>query len=265
MLVGKIKQPVAYYLSSEYVTADRLAVLIKEIILECRAAGLSIPVLVCDMDGVNRRALSMLGATVEKPSIIIDNIEIISMYDPPHFLNLKCFRNLFLKYDIECTTEITSSNKSGIGDAKWCHIKTFYELDNQNSNFVFTPGLKVEHLNPNSKQEMKLKLVAQTLNHTVATGMMAKISEGALTSEAAVTAGVTSNMDKLLILSTATLTIQATNLKQTTPHLQLFKNMKIFFKTLKFVGSTRTPPSKEGWVWTLNAIELLWNKLRNKH
>ncbi|XP_045497005.1 uncharacterized protein LOC123697128 [Colias croceus] len=272
MLAGirkKIKQPVAYYLSSEYVTADRLAVLIKEIIRECREAGLSIAATVCDMDGVNRRALSILGATSEKPSITIDDIEIISMYDPPHLL--KCFRNLFLKYDIQCTTQITSNNKSGIGVAKWSHIKTFYDLDNQNPNFVFAPGLKLEHLNPNSKQKMKVKLAAQILSHTVAAGMLAKISEGVLTSEAAVTAGVISKMDKLFDSVNSDSSdlrrgkIYATNLKETTPHLQLFKEMKLFFNTLKFLGCTRTPPSKEGWVWTLNAVELLWNKLRTKH
>ncbi|XP_047036130.1 uncharacterized protein LOC124641914 [Helicoverpa zea] len=265
----KIKQPVAYYLSSEYVTADRLAVLIKEIVRECREAGLSIAATVCDMDGVNRRALSILGATCEKPSITIDDIDIISMYDPPHLL--KCFRNLFLKYNIQCTTQITSNNKSGIGVAKWSHIKTFYDLDNQNPNFVFAPGLKLEHLNPNSKQKMKVKLAAQTLSHTVAAGMMAKISEGVLTSEAAVTAGLIAKMDMLFDSVNSDSSdlrrgkIHATNLKQTTPHLQLFKEMKLFFNSLKFIGCTRTPPSKEGWVWTLNAVELLWNKLRNKH
>lgn len=92
-----------------------------------------------------------------------------------------------------------------------------------------------------------------------------------MTSEAAVTAGVISNMDQLFDSVNSDSKdlrrgkIHATNLKQTTPHLTLFKKMKIFFNTSKFVGSTRTPPSKEGWVWTLNAIELLWNKLRNKH
>lgn len=65
-----------------------------------------------------------------------------------------------------------------LGVAKWSHIKTFYDLDNQNPNFVFAPCLKSEHLNPNSKQKMKVKLAAQTLSHTVAAGMMAKISEG---------------------------------------------------------------------------------------
>ncbi|KAJ8708707.1 hypothetical protein PYW08_010089 [Mythimna loreyi] len=271
MLAGirkKIKQPVAYYLSSEYVTADRLAVLIKEIVRECREAGLSIAATVCDMDGVNRRALS-IGATCEKPSISIDDKEIISMYDPPHLL--KCFRNLFLKYNIQCTTQITSNNKTGIGVAKWSHIKAFYDLDNQNPNFVFAPGLKLEHLNPNSKQKMKVKLAAQTLSHTVAAGMMAKISEGVLTSEAAVTAGLISKMDMLFDSVNSDSSdlrrgkIHATNLKETTPHLQLFKEMKLFFNSIKFLGCTRTPPSKEGWVWTLNAIELLWNNLRNKH
>lgn len=67
-----------------------------------------------------------------------------------------------------------------LGVAKWSHIKTFYELDNQNPNFVFAPALKLEHLNPNSRQKMKVKLAAQTLSHTVAAGMMAKISEGIL-------------------------------------------------------------------------------------
>lgn len=67
-----------------------------------------------------------------------------------------------------------------LGVAKWSHIKTFYELDNQNPNFVFASALKLEHLNPNSRQKMKVKLAAQTLSHTVAAGMMAKISEGIL-------------------------------------------------------------------------------------
>lgn len=51
-----------------------------------------------------------------------------------------------------------------LGVAKWSHIKTFYELDNQNPNFVFAPALKLEHLNPNSRQKMKVKLAAQTLS-----------------------------------------------------------------------------------------------------
>lgn len=54
----------------------------------------------------------------------------------------------------------------------------FYELDNNNPNFVFALTLKQEHLNPNTKQKLKVKLAAQVLSHTVAAGMYAKISQG---------------------------------------------------------------------------------------
>ncbi|CAG4996929.1 unnamed protein product [Parnassius apollo] len=80
-------------------------------------------------------------------------------------------RNMFLKYDIKCPTNITSNDQIGFGVAKWSHIKEFYETDNTNPNFVFAPFLKLEHLNPNTKQKMKVKLAAQVLSHSVAAGM----------------------------------------------------------------------------------------------
>ncbi|KAH9632236.1 hypothetical protein HF086_002871 [Spodoptera exigua] len=155
---GKTTWVVSHFNEEEDVVATTTK---KNIARECREAGLSIAATVCDMDGVNRRALSILGATCEKPSISIDDKEIIS--------------------------------------------------------------LKLEHLNPNSKQKMKVKLAAQTLSHTVAAGMMAKISEGVLTSEAAVTAGLISKMDMLFDSVNSDSSdlrrgkIHATNLKETTP------------------------------------------------
>ncbi|CAG4951557.1 unnamed protein product [Parnassius apollo] len=104
---------------------------------------------------------------------------------------------MFLKYDIKCPTYITSNDQIGFGVAKWSHIKEFYETDNTNPNFVFAPCLKQEHLNPNTKQKMKVKLAAQVLSHSVAAGMYAKISQGELSSEAVTTANVIANMDKL--------------------------------------------------------------------
>ncbi|XP_045506276.1 uncharacterized protein LOC123702543 [Colias croceus] len=53
----RVKQPVAHYFSSGFSTADRLAVLIKEVLHQCFEAGINIAATVCDMDGVNRRAL----------------------------------------------------------------------------------------------------------------------------------------------------------------------------------------------------------------
>ncbi|CAH0730441.1 unnamed protein product, partial [Brenthis ino] len=130
----KIKQPMAYYLSGSSVTADRLAVLIKEVLEQCHEHGINIAASVCDMVGVNRRALCSLGATA------------------------------------------TFGGIQGTGVAKWSHIVKFYESDNSNPNFVFAPCLRQEHLNPNTKQKMRVKLAVQLLSHTVAAGMFAKIS-----------------------------------------------------------------------------------------
>ncbi|CAH2088509.1 unnamed protein product [Euphydryas editha] len=41
--------------------------------------------------------------------------------------------------------------------------------------------------------------------------------------------------------------------------------MKRFFVTLKFIGSSHKPPSKEGWIWTINGVERLWRNLVQKH
>ncbi|CAB3221839.1 unnamed protein product [Arctia plantaginis] len=72
----------------------------------------------------------------------------------------------------------TSDNKQGIGIAKWSHIRQFYELDNNNPNFVYAPHLTKEHLDPNTKQKMRVKLAAQVLSHSVAAGIFSKIAKG---------------------------------------------------------------------------------------
>lgn len=69
------------------------------------------------MDGVNRGALTILGASLQHPHIIVDNKEIITLFDPPHLL--KCFRNLFIKYDIDCPMNISSNDVTGRGEIKF--------------------------------------------------------------------------------------------------------------------------------------------------
>lgn len=84
-----------------------------QVLQNCFDAGLNICATVCDMDGVNKRALSILGATAENPVTTVGNKEVVTLFDTPHLL--KCFRNLFMKHDIQCQTDITSDNRSGIG------------------------------------------------------------------------------------------------------------------------------------------------------
>lgn len=97
------------------------------------------------------------------------------------------------------------------------------------------------------------------------------IFSGTLSSEASTTADVVAKMDKLFdSVNAHTPDLRggkplSTNLQDNTPHLELFRHMREFFKNLKFLGCRRAPPSQEGWVWTLNGLERIWKNLKNKH
>lgn len=82
----------------------KFAFLLLQVLLACFDAGITIAATICDMDGVNRRALAVLGVSTHNPYFTIGKYEIVALHDTPHLL--KCFRNLFLKYDIKCNTNV---------------------------------------------------------------------------------------------------------------------------------------------------------------
>lgn len=59
----------------------------------------------CDTDGVNRRALNILGTSFDHPYFEYNHHEIVALFDAPHLL--KCFRNLFIKYNIQFQSGVT--------------------------------------------------------------------------------------------------------------------------------------------------------------
>lgn len=63
---------------------------------------------VCDLSTVNLKVLRTMGATTREPFFSCYGHEIVSILDPPHLL--KCTRNLFMKYDIECSAEFHSND-----------------------------------------------------------------------------------------------------------------------------------------------------------
>lgn len=52
--------------------------------------------------------------------------------------------------------------------------------DRENPNLVFAPAITKQHLDPNGKQKMKVRLAAQVLSHSVATGIFAKVGQSKL-------------------------------------------------------------------------------------
>ncbi|XP_052747040.1 uncharacterized protein LOC112046793 [Bicyclus anynana] len=267
MLVGlrkRWKQPIAHFFSGDSVTADRLQAIIKEVLAECFSHNLVVVATVCDMDGVNMRALNALGSTVDRPFFIYNENEIVTIMDPPHLL--KCFRNNFLKHNIKCPDNFATNAVSGI--AKWEHIKEFFKNDNNNPNFVFAPALTDQHIHPNGKQKMKVKLAAQVLSHSVAAGIFAKVARNEISPEAVVTATLISKMDNIFdSLNADTPDLKRgkryfTNITKKSEHLQLFHDMKTLFQNICFIGVRCAPPSVNGWIRTIRAVERLWHNLQ---
>ncbi|CAG4999477.1 unnamed protein product [Parnassius apollo] len=112
----KWKQPLAFYFSGDCVTADRLSVLIKEVLDASFQAGLNVTATVSDNFGVNIKALNSLGSSVAQPYFEFKGHEIVTIIDPPHLI--KCFRNNLLKYDIKCPQVLQIDGKSIPGVAK---------------------------------------------------------------------------------------------------------------------------------------------------
>lgn len=52
---------------------------------------------------------------------------------------------------------------------------------------------------------------------------------------------------------------------QNSPHLTLFNEMRPFISSMKYIGSRNSPPSQDGWIHTMNAIERLWKNLSTKN
>lgn len=78
-------------------------------------AGLDIAATVCDNYGVNIKALNTLGSSVAHPYFDFKGHEIVTIMDPPHLL--KCFRNNFMKHDIECAQTLLNDKKPITGNS----------------------------------------------------------------------------------------------------------------------------------------------------
>ncbi|XP_039764303.1 uncharacterized protein LOC120636805 [Pararge aegeria] len=135
--------------------------------------------------------------------------------------------------------------------------KTFFKVDNKNPNFVFAPALTEQHINPNGKQKMKVKLAAQVLSHSVAAGLFAKVSSNHISPDVVVTATLISKIDSIFdALNAESPDLKrgkkfSSNLSKSSGHLELFSELKTFFKNVKFIGAC-VYPSFGQWVDTNN-------------
>lgn len=79
--------------------------------------------------------------------------------------------------------------------AKWEHVRQFFYLDKGIANIA--TKLRKEHINPVGRAKKHVKLAAQVLSHTVASGMRSFVSCKKMHAEAMLTANFIAVFDRL--------------------------------------------------------------------
>lgn len=100
-------------------------------------------------------------------TILVDDVEFIPIYDPPHVL--KCMRNNFLKYNIEIDYRQPNLQPEERKYASWSHIVTAYEIDVYSSFLErHVPKLTDQHVYPEKIGKMRVKFMMQVFSRTLA-------------------------------------------------------------------------------------------------
>ncbi|KAI4463288.1 cramped protein [Holotrichia oblita] len=270
----KWKQPLAYYLNYGGMKADIIVKCLKDVVCEAKCIGLTVVGTICDQASPNVRAIQTLYQETNREcqlkgienryfGFLIDNTEIVPIYDPPHLL--KGIRNNL--FDNKCIFK-WRNNKTET--ASWQDIRLLYELEEADQDFKMCNKLTDVHVN-NSKK-MKVSIAAQVLSQRVAALMrgLARLGPDHMPSSGLETSEFLFFMDKVFDSVNGT-TVSFENGKtlrcavsSTSNHnafwveaIKVFKSMKYFNKKQR----TFVPPSVKNWIHTLEAFRYLWQKL----
>lgn len=138
-LIKNYKQPVSYSFSSSATKGPELARQVKEVITEIQRAGLVVVASVCDQGTNNRQALKILinesrgiflrrGEEYKENIILINNQEIVPLYDPPHLL--KGMRNNLINKNLIYVKEGVAQT------AKWTHLELLHKENRIQGNQI---------------------------------------------------------------------------------------------------------------------------------
>lgn len=155
----KWKQPVSFYFVRSSVKTIQLKGILKEVISTIHErTDFRILATVSDQGSANVAAISALSVECGFGNDFIFKVgdhKIFHIFDPPHLI--KCFTNIFLQMDIHFDKKI----------AKWSDLHTLYNLDGSNPDSKICRKLTENHIHPESRLKMKVKLATQVFSRDV--------------------------------------------------------------------------------------------------
>lgn len=145
----------------------------KEIVQRCYDIGLIIVASICDQGSTNIKAINTMIFDSKRQAktelrdeiIIINDIEIIPLFDPPHLL--KCIRNNFLTKDCKYISE-----DKVMRIAKWSHIVDTYIIDKSRGSNDFLDKINDCHVLPQKMKKMRVRYCTQVFSNTYAKTML---------------------------------------------------------------------------------------------
>ncbi|EZA62148.1 THAP domain-containing protein, partial [Ooceraea biroi] len=248
-IAGNLKLPVCFCFVETACRSNVLKPILFDVICKLRHCGAMVHALITDM-GSNFVQLSReLGISVQNSSFLVDGIEVLYLFDPPHLI--KRTRDNLLKYDIEFDTDKVAS---------WTHIVQFYNKDSKQW-LKLAPKLSKIHMEPTSFQKMKVKYAVQIFSSRVAAGMCTQMSSGFLPSQAVGTIDFINHFDKLFdILNSSALN----NPKEygqvftgSRKQMQFLERMIHLLETINVIndkGSRVKVKCFEGWQITIKSM-----------
>lgn len=165
----KWKQPVTYYLTGAGVSSAELVVLVKEVTHCLLSVGLNVIGTVCDQLSANSSAYNSLLNETNRFCLLnnkenkylgflVDNKEIVPLYDVPHLL--KGIRNNLLEHDAEFVQD------GKVKRASWSDIISFYEFDTGHEDLKMCYKLTDAHVYKDKIKKMKVKNAAQIFSRS---------------------------------------------------------------------------------------------------
>ncbi|CAH2100788.1 unnamed protein product [Euphydryas editha] len=169
------------------------------------------------------------------------------------------------------TKNLTFKKDGETKTAKWSHLVQLLKENPGYKGIRLIPKLTEHHLNPEKLNKMKVKFASQVFSRTVASNMVYLADKGILPTECKETA------DLLLFMDNVFDSVNGSHAKNknakpllgpatiTSAHIKTWTKAKSELNSMEFVtpaSRAETVPTIKNWVWTLEGIQVLLNKLR---
>jgi hypothetical protein len=254
-LLTEWKQPLAYFLVSNTISADLLKVIIEQCIVKLSEAGFTTVCVICDQCATNQQMFKLFGVTPDQPCATVMDRTVNFLFDPPRLLT--SLRNNLMKHDFELNGH----------RIKWDYIVKFHERDSRQT-LKLAPKLTEKHLNLPPYAAMRVRLAAQTLSHSVAAGISTHVSFGVLPEEAVHTANFIETIDSLFDCLNSSAVKSAKQfsrpLSVNSSHWKHFENCTAMFRDLIVVGGKTAVPCINGFLMTINSVTMLFDELHKR-